>query len=136
VAEADGDVETATGGPWTIKWVAIGVRQTVVRAAQIEGVSVGMWLEKRVREWQGNGSPVPVMPSDDEGALTRAIELIGKLAAAGDAVPPDIAAWAYRAVRSQYRIHHRRRLALSSARPGGETGSETRFPPRVSHGGA
>jgi hypothetical protein len=46
--------------PWTIKACARRTRLKVVRLAQIEGVTVGQWLEKRVDEWEADGSPVAV----------------------------------------------------------------------------
>jgi hypothetical protein len=38
--------------PWTIKAFPVETRKAIVRAAEIEGVSVGQWIEHRVREWQ------------------------------------------------------------------------------------
>jgi hypothetical protein len=46
--------------PWTIKSCARRTRLKVVRLAQLEGVTVGQWLERRVDEWEADGSPSPV----------------------------------------------------------------------------
>jgi hypothetical protein len=45
--------------PWTIKAISIEVRDMAIGAARKEGLTVGQWLEKRVREWCGdsNGQP-------------------------------------------------------------------------------
>jgi hypothetical protein len=48
-------------GPWTIKAVANETRKAVVDAAQRENLTVGQWLERRVREW--------VSPSETPSAL-------------------------------------------------------------------
>lgn len=51
---------TDIAAPWTIKSVATETRRAVTDAARREGLTVGQWLEKRVREWMEAGSPVPV----------------------------------------------------------------------------
>jgi hypothetical protein len=50
----------ATMEPWTIKSCARRTRLKVVRLAQLEGITVGVWLERRVDEWEADGSPAPV----------------------------------------------------------------------------
>jgi hypothetical protein len=37
--------------PWTIKAIATDTRDTAIAAARREGLTVGQWLERRVREW-------------------------------------------------------------------------------------
>ncbi len=49
-------------GPWTIKAVATKTREAVTNAARREGLTVGQWLERRVREWEEGGGPVHVQP--------------------------------------------------------------------------
>lgn len=46
--------------PWTIKSVSTVTRDTVTNAARRDGLTVGQWLERRVAEWEGAGSPVQV----------------------------------------------------------------------------
>ena len=43
--------------PWTIKAVSTEVRDLAIVAARKEGVTVGQWLEKRIREWCSEVSP-------------------------------------------------------------------------------
>lgn len=43
--------------PWTIKAVASRTQATMIAAARRENLTVGQWLEKRVDEWEGQGSP-------------------------------------------------------------------------------
>jgi len=73
--------EVDSVAPWTIKAVAVETRQTVIRAAKQEGCSVGQWLERRVREWTSNGSPIssPSTTSPAEWlALTQAAALLAE----------------------------------------------------------
>lgn len=46
--------------PWTIKAVATSTREAIIKASRREGLTVGQWLERRVAEWEGEGSPVAV----------------------------------------------------------------------------
>jgi hypothetical protein len=46
--------------PRTIRAVSDATWDKITQAAQREGLSVGQWLERRVAEWEGDGSPVPV----------------------------------------------------------------------------
>ena len=79
--------------PWTIKAVATRTRDTVTAAARKEGLTVGQWLERRVSEWEGQGSPVPVPgPPVNPGELAQAMEAARNLAHdAGVSVPPQLA---------------------------------------------
>lgn len=38
-------------GPWTIKAFPTEARRRIVRAAEIQGVTVGQWIEKRLEEF-------------------------------------------------------------------------------------
>jgi hypothetical protein len=44
--------------PWTIKSVSTATRNAINAAARRENLTVGQWLEKRVSDWEGEGSPV------------------------------------------------------------------------------
>jgi hypothetical protein len=74
-----------TIGPWSLKAVPTQTRQTVIRAAQRENLTVGQWLERRVREWTEAGSPVAVSEPQPTGhdlalierAVTAAVALAG-----------------------------------------------------------
>lgn len=102
-----------TVGPWTLKAVPTQTRQAVVRAAQRENLTVGQWLERRVREWTEGGAPSRVVPSgapsrfevvaplvhgDDLTRIERAIEAAVVLAAAPD-VPKAFRSRANRLLR-------------------------------------
>jgi hypothetical protein len=85
-----------TTGPWTIKVISTSTRNTVTNAARREGLTVGQWLERRVAEWEGAGSPVtvssPPPPPLNLGDLAQAMEAARALA--NDAkvpVPPQLA---------------------------------------------
>jgi hypothetical protein len=97
MAEDDQSEPVDTVGPWTLKAVPTQTRQAVVRAAQRENLTVGQWLERRVREWTEAGSPVAVIaqaresstPQSDSLAITeRAIAAAVALAGA-KGVPRD-----------------------------------------------
>lgn len=61
-----------TAAPWTIKSVSVATREIVTAAARREGLTVGQWLERRVAEWEREGSPTQVIPSGQPGqSLTR-----------------------------------------------------------------
>jgi hypothetical protein len=81
--------------PWTIKAVAKTTREAVTNAARREGLTVGQWLERRVAEWEGQGSPMPVSsppPPVNLGELAQAMEAARALASdAKVAVPPQLA---------------------------------------------
>lgn len=83
-----------TAAPWTIKSISVATREAVTKAARREGLTVGQWLEKRVAEWEAEGSPVP-MPSGSApnlGDLAQAMQAARALAdAAGVPVPPHVA---------------------------------------------
>jgi hypothetical protein len=74
-----------TVGPWSLKAVPTQTRQAVIRAAQRENLTVGQWLERRVREWTEAGSPVAVSEPQSTGhdlalierAVTAAVALAG-----------------------------------------------------------
>jgi len=89
-----------TVAPWTIKSVATATRNAAIQAARRENLTVGQWLEKRIAEWEGAGSPVlaPVAPAApapspaDTAALIQAAAAMTQaalaVAAAGDVVTP------------------------------------------------
>ena len=90
--------------PWTIKSVSVRTREAVVAAAKRENVTVGQWLEKRVAEWEADGSPVPVPtssgPLPNLGDLAAVMQAARALAdAAGVPVPPHLARDALAAVK-------------------------------------
>jgi len=84
-------------GPWTIKSVAKATREAVTNAAKRENLTVGQWLERRVADWEGQGSSIPV--ADQAAAsptslcdLARMMDAARALAeTAGVAVPPGLA---------------------------------------------
>lgn len=83
--------------PWTIKAISKTTRDIVTRAAQRENLTVGQWLERRVSEWEGAGSPVPVSDTRvvaqiNLGELAQVIEAVRALAHDADiAIPPALA---------------------------------------------
>lgn len=83
--------------PWTIKAISKSTRETVTRAAQRENLTVGQWLERRVSEWEGAGSPVPVADQrafapTNLGELAQVITAVRALAQdAGIAIPSALA---------------------------------------------
>lgn len=83
--------------PWTIKAVSTATRDAVTAAARREGLTVGQWLERRVAEWEGQGSPVPMqaLPAGAPaglGDVAQAMNAARALAeAAGVKVPPAMA---------------------------------------------
>ena len=44
--------------PWTIRAVSVEARDLAIGAARKEGVSVGQWLERRIRSWVETDAPV------------------------------------------------------------------------------
>jgi hypothetical protein len=87
-----------TVAPWTIKAVATKTREAVTNAARREGLTVGQWLERRVAEWEAEGSPIAVpgptatVPGANLGELAQLIEATRALAeSAVVAVPPSVA---------------------------------------------
>jgi hypothetical protein len=74
-----------TVGPWSLKAVPTQTRQAVIAAARRENLTVGQWLELRVREWTEAGSPVTVSEPQSTGqdlalierAVTAAVALAG-----------------------------------------------------------
>lgn len=90
--------------PWTIKSVPVRTRDTVVAAARRDGVTVGQWLERRVAEWEADGSPVVVPtssgPAPNLGDLAAVMQAARALAdAANVPVPPHLARDALAAVK-------------------------------------
>ena len=66
-----------TMAPWTIKSVSTVTRDKVTMAARREGLTVGQWLEKRVAEWEADGSPVVTAPaSTPAGGLTEMADML------------------------------------------------------------
>jgi hypothetical protein len=69
--------------PWTIKSCARRTRLKVVRLAQVEGLTVGQWLERRVDEWEADGSPVPTNGHQENGVANPVSALALVLQAVG-----------------------------------------------------
>jgi len=60
--------------PWTIRAVSVEARDLAIGAARKEGVSVGQWLERRIRSWVETDAPVSGAASPGPGtavALAR-----------------------------------------------------------------
>jgi hypothetical protein len=60
--------------PWTIRAVSVEARDLAIGAARKEGVSVGQWLERRIRSWVETDAPVSGAVSPGPGtavALAR-----------------------------------------------------------------
>lgn len=92
--------------PWTIKSVAKSTRDAVTMAARREGLTVGQWLERRVLDWEGEGSPVAIAagPPMSLGELAQAMDAARELAReAGVAVPPKLAREGLNLVRQAMR---------------------------------
>jgi hypothetical protein len=81
--------------PWTIKSVSVRTRNIVSTAARKEGLTVGQWLEKRVDEWEADGSPVHAPSPSPVGNLTEMADLLRATteasAAAGIPLPKSVA---------------------------------------------
>jgi hypothetical protein len=80
--------------PWTIKSVSTKTRETITQAAKKEGRTVGQWLDKRISEWRGDGSPIHVQPTSPSNLaeIAQLMEATLKLATASNvAVPPQLA---------------------------------------------
>lgn len=106
-----------TAAPWTIKSVSVATREAVTKAARRENLTVGQWLERRVAEWEGEGSPVPVSsPAPNLGDLAQAWQAARALAdAAGIPVPPHLVRDAFATVKRATR--QARGLPLPAPRP-------------------
>ena len=50
--------------PWTIKAFPTDLKDTIIKAAAGEGMTVGAWLERLVHQWLNDGSPVRVQPEN------------------------------------------------------------------------
>lgn len=98
-----------TMGPWTIKSVSTATRETVTKAAKREGVTVGQWLERRVAEWEADGSPMGAAPTATAvpvnlGDLARAMDAARVLASEAQVtVPKQMAREGLRMVRAAIR---------------------------------
>ena len=91
-----------TAAPWTIKSLSVRTREAIVAAARREGLTVGQWLERRVAEWEADGSPLPVAssPAPNLGELAQVMQAARALAdAAGIPVPSHLARDAFAAVK-------------------------------------
>ena len=64
--------------PWTIENISVETRNLVVAAARRDGLTVGQWLDRRVREWEADGSPA-VSPS--QPGMARPLTVVGPAAA-------------------------------------------------------
>jgi hypothetical protein len=79
VSDAD-DAEPLAGQldpvrPWTIRAVSVEARDLAIGAARKEGVSVGQWLERRIRAWAATDPPT--------AGVERITAAVRDLAAAG-----------------------------------------------------
>jgi hypothetical protein len=74
-------------GPWTIKAISTETREAVIKAARKEGLTVGQWIERRMREWITDGEPVRVSPGRAESASAE--NLVRLVALARDLAPDD-----------------------------------------------
>jgi hypothetical protein len=74
-------------GPWTIKSCSTSTREAVIMAARKEGITVGAWLDRRVREWTEEGGPTRVESVDEASGLARVSVAFRALAAAGVIIP-------------------------------------------------
>lgn len=80
--------------PWTIKSVSKTTRDVITLSARKEGRTVGQWLDKRISEWSGDGSPIHVQPTSPSNLaeIAQLMEATLKLATASNvAVPPQLA---------------------------------------------
>jgi hypothetical protein len=84
--------------PWTIKAISAEVRDIAIMAARKENMTVGQWLERRIREWAaadgtpgtalvGASAPAPTAPGqahlpDPFAAAAVLVDLALKLAEA------------------------------------------------------
>ena len=70
--------------PWTIRAVPTATRDAITKAARLEDLTVGQWLEKRVAEWLADGSPTALPTPSDTGDRVTTDQLIevAKIAAA------------------------------------------------------
>lgn len=97
------DIDTLA--PRTIKAVSNRAWNLITAAAKREGLTVAGWLERRVLEWEADGSPVPVSPPPppapvDLVGLAAAMQAMKDVsAAAGVQVPPQLAKDSQAAVR-------------------------------------
>jgi hypothetical protein len=47
-------------GPWTIRAISGRAREAALNAARAEKITVGVWLERRIREWTEPGQALTV----------------------------------------------------------------------------
>jgi hypothetical protein len=112
---------TDTMAPWTIKSVATSTRETVTAAARKEGMTVGQWLERQVREWTEAGSPTRVAHGPTAMAdVAQAMQAARAIAdAAGVPLPGSLAREAFATVKLAMR--QARGLAPAHPRIGGRS---------------
>lgn len=58
--------------PWTIKSVATETRDLAITAARKEGLTVGQWLERRMRQWSEEDGFAPHIPGHSASAIISA----------------------------------------------------------------
>jgi hypothetical protein len=58
--------------PWTIKSLATKTQNIIIAAARRENLTVGQWIERRVSEWERQGSPETRSVSVDLPGLLHA----------------------------------------------------------------
>lgn len=106
--------------PWTIKSVATSTREAITKAARREGLTVGQWLERRVAEWEAEGSPVPVAHGAPVNLADLAVvmQAARELAQAADEpVPPRLARDGLGVVRRALKQAKGQQLMLAAPAP-------------------
>lgn len=104
--------------PWTIKGIPIEARNAAIAAAARDGMTIGAWIERAIRD-QVKGDRAraklpalvedvapPAIPSDVFDTLNRACDIAHKLT--GDAVPARLRNQIMRAVHEHVRRTVRR----------------------------
>lgn len=71
--------------PWTIRAVSVEARDLAIGAARKEGVSVGQWLERRIRAWAETDPPA-ASGAASPGAPGTTVALARGKPAASDAL--------------------------------------------------
>ncbi len=78
-----GDIEPIK--PWTIRAIPTEARDMAIGSARAEGISVGAWLDRRIREWCSDGAAP--RPSGTSLAVVRSAPPVTPPATPADA--PD-----------------------------------------------
>lgn len=113
-------------GPWTIKAFPTDARRRIVRAAEIQGVTVGQWIEKRLEEFDQDSGNLVVNHVDagrqapSAGLLERAqavrvlVDVVGMLQE--NSAPKAVQSDARRALRENLRALRPPELVLEAPR--------------------